>query len=90
MKNPTNECVSPSCGTEGVWLQASIWGEVFGGRGMCIHMGILLASALGSTFMGRGLQPCLVTNFRVVWNAQWPSVLCQCRADLHLSGRGSG
>ena len=34
---------------------------------------MVLTSALGSTFMGRGLHPCLVTSYKVVWNALWPS-----------------
>ena len=35
--------------------------------------GIVLISAPGSTFTGRGLQSCFMTIWRVVWNDVWPS-----------------
>ena len=34
---------------------------------------MVLISAPGSTFTGRGLQPCFATIWRVVWNDVWPS-----------------
>ena len=34
--------------------------------------GMVLVSAPGSTFTGRGLQPCFVIIWRVVWNDVWP------------------
>ena len=46
--------------------------KCLGKRDLYWWRGIVLTSTLELTFMGKGLQPCLVTNCKVFWNVQWP------------------